>query len=308
MNTRDQSELDRRVLDNMGLAQSLARAYFRDDPSHDEDLVQVAYMGLVKAAIRYRYGSGSSFAAFAVPTISGELKRHLRDHGWYVRPPRHIQEARHHLREAEGRLTQRFGRAPSVAELAEDLGESEALVREVQCAAGDMRPVSLDAPAARDHETTLGDLIPDSGDALDRADMALLLHAAVRRLPAQERIVLHLRFIEDRTQQDIATRLGISQMQVSRLLSRSLATLRDRLGSLEEAEAAGAGQSRAPASSPPVPAAHLPAPRPPARSVRHARSRSTASPTSAGVTASRAGSGVSANASPRLAPASVRTM
>ena len=207
MNICTESERDRRVLDNLGLAQSLARAYFRDDPSHDEDLVQVAYMGLVKAATRYRCDNGSSFAAFAVPTISGELKRHLRDHGWYVRPPRHIQEARHHLREAEGRLTQRLGRAPSVAELADDLGESEALVREVQCAAGDMRPVSLDAPAARDHETTLGDLIPDPGDALARADAALLLHAAVRRLPAQERVVLHLRFIEDRTQQDIATRL-----------------------------------------------------------------------------------------------------
>ena len=308
MNICTESERDRRVLDNLGLAQSLARAYFRDDPSHDEDLVQVAYMGLVKAATRYRCDNGSSFAAFAVPTISGELKRHLRDHGWYVRPPRHIQEARHHLREAEGRLTQRLGRAPSVAELADDLGESEALVREVQCAAGDMRPVSLDAPAARDHETTLGDLIPDPGDALARADAALLLHAAVRRLPAQERVVLHLRFIEDRTQQDIATRLGISQMQVSRLLSRSLATLRERLGSMGEAEAVEAAGPRAPAPTPPTPGVHGSPPRPSVRSVRHARSRSTASPTSAGVTASRAGSGVSANASPRLAAASVRTM
>jgi RNA polymerase sigma-B factor len=301
MNTPTQSELDRRVLDNMGLAQSLARAYFRDDPCHDEDLVQVAYIGLVKAARRYRCGCGASFAAFAVPTISGELKRYLRDHGWFVRPPRHIQEARNRLREAEGRLSQCYGRAPSVAELADDLGESESFVREAQCAQSDMRPVSLDAPVAREHETTLGDLIPDSGAAMERADMALLVHAAVRRLPPHERRVLHLRFIEDRTQQDIAAKLGISQMQVSRLLSRSLTTLRDRLGSLEEA--AQAAETAATPWS-----AHSPAVRLPVRSARRARSRSTASPTSAAVTASRAGSGVSANASPRLSPASVSAM
>ncbi|WP_345801410.1 sigma-70 family RNA polymerase sigma factor [Microbacterium sp. AZCO] len=218
-----------RVLANLALAERVARRYFRHDPARDEDLVQVAYIGLMKASRRYEPSRGTDFAAYAIPTIAGELKRHLRDHGWFIRPPRHVQELRAQLVEAVPRMSQRLGRRPTLAELAVELGTSEADVREALESAMHMSPVSLDARVGEDHGTTLGEVIPTPGSEVERTEATLLVWAALRTLTPRDRRVVRLRYFDDCTQQDIATKVGVTQMQVSRILARTLRTLRTQL-------------------------------------------------------------------------------
>lgn len=220
---------DLRVLENMALAERVARRYFRKGTSRDEDLVQVAYIGLVKAARRFEPSRGTDFAAYAVPTISGEIKRHLRDHGWFVRPPRAIQELRLRIGEASPRLTQSLGHRPSVAELATELGEPPERVREAIDSGLQMRPLSLDVPLGEEAEGTLGDLLASTGE-WERAELGMLLWAALRRLSPRDRRVVQLRFFEDCTQDDIAAQVGVTQMTVSRILTRTLRVLREDLG------------------------------------------------------------------------------
>jgi RNA polymerase sigma-B factor len=217
------------ILEYLWLAESVAHRFFRRDPARDEDLVQVAYIGLVKSARRFDPEIGDSFPAFAVPTISGEIKRHLRDNGWFVRPPRHIQELRARVVEAAPRLAQELGHAPSIPELMIDLGESAAAISEALECQHHMYPASLDVTIGDDHASTLADLIPGTGDELERAESAAVIWSALRMLPARERHVLQLRFFEDRTQQEIAAELGVTQMQVSRILTKTLTLLRDRI-------------------------------------------------------------------------------
>jgi RNA polymerase sigma-B factor len=220
---------DALTLEYLWLAESVAHRFFRRDPARDEDLVQVAYIGLVKSARRFDPEKGDSFPAFAVPTISGEIKRHLRDNGWFVRPPRHVQELRARVVEAVPRLSQELGRAPGMAELMVDLGEPAATIAEAIACQHHMYPASLDMTVGDEHAATLADLIPGTGDELEQAESAAVISSALQVLPPRERHVLHLRFFEDRTQQEIARELGVTQMQVSRILSKSLTLLRDRI-------------------------------------------------------------------------------
>jgi len=215
---------------HLGLARAVAARYFRHDPARDEDLVQVAYVGLVKAARRYHPGYQGGFAAYAVPTIAGEVKRHLRDHGWMVRPPRAHQDLNRRIAHTMPQLTQQLRRTPSRDDLARELGESPAQVAEAGACDGCLRPVSLDASVAPASATTLGDLLPDErADECD-ADRRVMLWAALRTLPGRERHILYLRFFEDLSQQAIADRLGLSQVHVSRILRRTLERLQLAIG------------------------------------------------------------------------------
>lgn len=273
------------MLENLSLAESVARRFFRPGRARDEDLVQVAYIGLLNAARRFDPERGTCFAAFAVPTISGEIKRHLRDHGWFVRPPRAVQDLRSRIAEASPRLAQTLGRGPSVAELTADLGTTPALVREALDCHHHLLPASLDVPVGEDRDATLADVIPARDDEWERADRAVLLWSALRTLPPRERRVMHLRFFEERTQQEIAAEVGVTQMQVSRILSKTLRVLQEHLT-----------HGEAPDSAPPE-----------AGQSALRRTSRTAAITSSTVTASSAGSGSAANASPRRTEASVST-
>ena len=212
----------------MPLARSLARRYDRSSEPFD-DLVQVACLGLVKAVDRFDVERGHAFASFAVPTILGELKRYFRDSGWAVHVPRGPQERALKVEEAQQRLTLRSGRAPTVSEIAEYLEMSTEDVLGALQAAQAYDALSLDAPRpSRDGDSeTYGDSLGEEDDRFNLVDADVTVAAALRHLPERERRVLQLRFVEDLTQTEIAQRIGVSQMQVSRLLRRSLEQLRE---------------------------------------------------------------------------------
>jgi RNA polymerase sigma-B factor len=203
------------------LARALARRFAnRNEPL--DDLEQVAMLGVLKAVERFDPERGTPFAAFAVPTVLGELRRHFRDHGWMVRVPRRIQNLHLHMGGLVTELAQKFERSPTVRELAEAAGVEEEDVLEALEAANCYRPAALDAsPTGTDPAERVGTL---DGD-LETADDRVLLLPLLEELPHQQRRILYLRYFEDMTQAEIAQDLGVSQMQVSRLLARSLATL-----------------------------------------------------------------------------------
>ena len=228
--SRARPVLDEATLLNGPLAQALARQ-FRGRGIEDDDLEQVAMVGLCKAVQGYRpQGDGSSFAAFAVPTITGELKRHFRDHGWLVRPTRELQEVGQSVRNALPTLTQRLHRQPSRRELAEFLGVPAKTVAQAQLAQGSYQGWSLDVPVG-ESATSLGDTFPAADDGFGPLEAALTIDPAVSRLAPRERTILRLRFWEDLTQGQIGEVIGISQMQVSRLLADILAKLRIHIDS-----------------------------------------------------------------------------
>ncbi|NAZ77738.1 sigma-70 family RNA polymerase sigma factor [Kineococcus sp. T13] len=228
------------VLDHLDLAQSLAARYRNRGESFD-DLVQVAYLGLVKAAHRYRPDAGSSFAAYAAPTITGEIRRHFRDHGWDVRPPRRLQELRARLRTVQADLEQRGGCTDEA--LAAELGATVAEVREARQASNAYSAVSLDARYGGDgDDTTLADTLVAEGDGAAAVDDLVALADATSDLGGRERRILALRFYADATQSQIAADLGISQMQVSRLLSALLRRLRERLTDQVPVRAVGSSE------------------------------------------------------------------
>jgi len=209
------------------LARQLARRYQRaEEPL--EDLVQVASLGLIKAIDRFDTDRDIAFSSYAVPTILGELKRHFRDRTWAVRVPRDLQELSLKVDRAIGEMSRESHRQPSVDDLAERLGVSEEEVLEAMQASSAYRATSFDAPRSNDDEAgdSLGDAFGDEetgfGLAEDRATLERLMAAITPR----EREVLRLRFVEDLTQAEIGARIGVSQMQVSRLIRQSLARLR----------------------------------------------------------------------------------
>ncbi|WP_166426773.1 sigma-70 family RNA polymerase sigma factor [Labedella populi] len=204
------------------------------------DVRQVGCVGLVKAVRRFEPDRGVPFVPYAVPTIGGEIKRHLRDNGWFVRPPRSVQELRAEALRATTELGQCIGREPTMAELATHLGRTVADVVQALAAHSSLRPASLDAPVAADDATPFGQTIPIDDDSFDRVDLALTLRAAVSTLDGRDQRVLELRFVHHRTQSEIADEIGVTQMQVSRILSRVLATLRGRLDGLDPAIAGAA--------------------------------------------------------------------
>lgn len=214
------------VLDHLGLAESVAKRMFRGDPSTDEDLVQVAYVGLINSARRFDPARGGSFEAFAVPTISGELKRHLRDHGWFVRPPRRLQELRGQVGAAIPRLSQSLGHAPTLSDLAEHLGTTGREIDEAIACREGMHPASLDATVGSGESETLSDLVSSGDDGFEQAELSALVWAASRSLSERERRVIRLRFFEELSQREIAAELGVTQMQVSRILASVLERMR----------------------------------------------------------------------------------
>jgi RNA polymerase sigma-B factor len=193
-----------------------------------EDLEQVARLGLVKAIDRYDPERGS-FTAYAVITISGEIKRHFRDKTWGVHVPRRIQDLSLEVGHASMVLTTTLSRTPTVTELAEHLKLPEAAVREAQESSAGYSPASLNAPVAGDDSGEFGDLLGGVDADLESVDDKLTVSRLLLRLPARERRMLAMRFYGNRTQAEIAAELGISQMHVSRLLSRALGWLREAM-------------------------------------------------------------------------------
>ena len=213
---------------HLELCDGMARRYANRGIDND-DLLQVARLALLKAIRRYRSDTGASFAGFAVPTVSGELKRHFRDHGWVIRPSRRVQELRMSLRQKHEVLLHELGRTPTRTELAEALGVDASELAEAQGVDSSFRPLSVDVPSETGEPTRIVDAVCASDPELDQLCDRLDLARALAGLPPRTRRVLHLRFVEDRTQREIAGELGLTQMQVSRLLSRTFLQLRDQL-------------------------------------------------------------------------------
>lgn len=211
----------------MPLARSLARRYGRSSEPF-EDLLQVASLGLLKALDRYDADRGHSFASFAVPTILGEMRRYFRDSGWAVHVPRGAQERALKVRDAQERLANERGRAPTINQLAEYLEiDSEDVIDALQ-ALQSYETLSLDAPrpGADGDVISYGDTVGEEDERFELVELDATVTAVLRHIPARERMILRMRFVDDLTQTEIAERVGISQMQVSRLLRRSLEQLR----------------------------------------------------------------------------------
>ncbi|WP_240720981.1 sigma-70 family RNA polymerase sigma factor [Pseudarthrobacter sp. NamE2] len=216
------------VLSYLDLAEALA-GRFEARGRERADLNQVAYLGLVKAARGFDQTKGESFPAYAAPTITGELKRYLRDRTWVVRPPRHIQDLRTRLFRAEPELTQALGRNPSVEELAGELGTDPAEVQEAISASSSMHPDSLDAVNPHSDAPSIGEVLACPETPLERLEDLACLREAMQDLDEADRELLYRRYFCEETQVQLGQRLGMSQMQVSRRLARVLVELQRRL-------------------------------------------------------------------------------
>lgn len=239
--------IDEVVVLNLEVALSLA-SRFRGRGVARDDLEQVACMALVRAAQRFDATMDHDFLSYAVPTIRGELRRYFRDHGWTVRPPRRVQEIQAIAIETRDNLAERKGSVPTEAEIAAALGEDEATVREALSAEGCFTPTSLDVPAGQDSGYSLGDVLGAPDPETDAAEARVVLQPVVRQLSERDRRILQMRFFDECTQQEIADEIGVTQMQVSRLLTRIMRDLRKALeDSPEAAEVAQRPAERTPA-------------------------------------------------------------
>ena len=214
------------VMQMLPFADGLAMRYSGRGVEND-DLLQVARIALVKAVNRYRPGAGPGFAAFAHPTITGELKRWFRDHGWAVRPPRRIQELRAGLVVEEERLRHALNRDPGNAELARVLGVTVAEVDEARGVSAGYHAVSLDAPTSAG--TDLADFVLITSSHAGTIEIRDALRQSVARLTERQRLVLRLRYVDELTQGEIGEQIGVSQMQVSRILRGIVERLRCEL-------------------------------------------------------------------------------
>lgn len=233
--TGDRALRNELVEEHVRLAEFLARRFSHRGESPD-DLRQVALVGLLKAVERFEPDRGLQFSSFATPTITGELKRHFRDHGWAVRVPRRVQELHLELDRTVNDLSQELGRPPTPAEIALRTGVLEEDVLESMEAGSLYRLASIDAGRADDESGTspaqrLGELDAELLAVDDRVAVGEMLAV----LPERERRIVYLRFFEGLTQTEIATRVGISQMHVSRLLARSLELLGGHASAVAEA-------------------------------------------------------------------------
>jgi RNA polymerase sigma-B factor len=230
----DPAARDRLVERFMPLARQLARRYQRRNEPID-DLVQVASMGLVKAVDRFDLSCGTTFSSYAVPTIVGELKRYFRDSGWALHVPRRMQERAMKLNHAYEELHSRLGRSPSTAELAGKLNLTSEEVLQAMEAASAFESSSLDEPHSNvgdSRELVYGNSLAREDERFELVEHGATIAPSLMRLGHRERSILHMRFAEDLTQSEIADRLGLSQMHVSRLLRRSLDDLRTSMGGL----------------------------------------------------------------------------
>jgi len=218
---------------HMPLARSLAHRYSGKGLDR-EDLEQVAFLALLKAIQRFDLAQATEFGAYATPTITGELRRHFRDHGWLVRPPRGLQERRQLVADTRTRLEQALGHEPTQADLATSLDLTLEQVKEAQVASTNLRPASLDAVTTEGGRRVL-DLVDARAEhqADPGLDDGILVRTALKRLLPRDQEIVELRFGHDLTQAEIAQAMGLSAMQVSRMLRRVLAELREHLESPE---------------------------------------------------------------------------
>ena len=215
---------------HIGLVEFLARR-FRNRGEPLEDLVQVGTIGLLKAIERFELDREVEFSTYATPTIVGELKRHFRDKGWAVRVPRRLQELHLEITKVVGSIGQELGRSPTIREIAQAASLSEEEVLEGLEIAQAYNFTSLDAPIETDDggATTFADQLGTEDEHLENLEYRASLAPEMAKLPERERSILYLRFFKGMTQSEIADRLGISQMHVSRLLTRTLMRLRQAL-------------------------------------------------------------------------------
>ncbi|MHA6802350.1 SigB/SigF/SigG family RNA polymerase sigma factor [Salinifilum ghardaiensis] len=214
---------ERLITGHLPIAEHLARRYRGRDESH-EDLVQVARFGLINAVDRYEPGRGNNFASYAVPTILGELRRHFRDAGWSVRMPRRLQE----VSKGISALSQRLGRAPAPSELADHLGIELEEVHQGLEAGNAYQSSSLDEVIHNAESISLGDTLGVDDLDLVGVEDAERLRPLLANVPQREKRILFMRFVYGMSQTQIARDMDISQMHVSRLLTRTLGTLRER--------------------------------------------------------------------------------
>jgi RNA polymerase sigma-B factor len=222
---------NRAVALNLHVARSVA-AQYRNRGTALDDLNQVAYLGLVKSARRFDVRQESDFLSYAVPTIRGEVRRHFRDHAWLVRPPRRIQELQATIEQARGDLGQSLGRSPRPSEIAAHLGLDAALVSDAIAARGSFQAASLDHPISDAGTVRLVDRLVAEVETLDAVEARVTLAPLLRGLGRRDRLIVELRFFRGWSQSQIGTEIGVTQMQVSRLLNRILADLRAGLGDL----------------------------------------------------------------------------
>jgi RNA polymerase sigma-B factor len=231
---------NRLVLDHLDLAEALA-ARFAGRGREREDLIQVAYLGLIKAARGFDDNRGVSFTAYAAPTVTGELKRYLRDRCWVVRPPRRIQDLRTELLRSEPELAQSLGHRPTAAELARELGVPETVVREAAAAGSSLRPDSLDIIDTNgDGRPALAESLASPDLPLERLEELMCLDQAIQELSEDDRELLYRRYFCEESQAELGRRFGVSQMQVSRRLSKVLVRLQQLLSAADAQSDPGA--------------------------------------------------------------------
>jgi RNA polymerase sigma-B factor len=215
------------------LARSLARRYQRRGEPLD-DLVQVASLGLVKALDRFEPDRGLSFSSYAVPTILGELRRYFRDTGWALHVPRGMQERALQVNAAVDELTEEYGKSPTPQQVADHLDLPVEEVLEAAAAGAAYETSSLDAPvrSGDDGKQTIAESHGERDEGFELVEDRASVGAALKALPERERLILHLRFVEDLTQSEIAQQIGVSQMHVSRLIRRALERVRLATGAV----------------------------------------------------------------------------
>lgn len=220
--------LDEVVVLHLDVARSIASRYRgRGEPI--EDLEQVAFVGLSKAVRGFQPDYGKSFLSYAVPTISGAVKKHFRDCSWAVRPPRRVQDLQGRIATRASELHQQLAQSPTVAQIAGSLGAPIDDVTEALASNGCFTPASLDHPVGTNGDSSLGDLLGGEDPQLARLETLVMLAPLIRALPERDRLILSLRFFHDQTQTEIADQLGVTQMQVSRLLAGILQRVRHQL-------------------------------------------------------------------------------
>jgi RNA polymerase sigma-B factor len=223
---------------NLPVADSLAQRYSaRGLPI--EDLMQEARLALVRVVESFRPEYGHDFLSYAVPSILGALRKQFRDSGWTVRPPRRIQEAQQAINQTRSDLLQELGREPRVSELADALDLDEETVIEALSADGCYTPASLDRPVGGEADAepggrTLGSVLGSEDPDFDSCEARVVLRPLLSRLEDRDRTVLRLRFVEGLTQREVGEEIGVTQMQVSRILSRIFNTLREEVGEVPE--------------------------------------------------------------------------
>ncbi|TCC50377.1 sigma-70 family RNA polymerase sigma factor [Kribbella pittospori] len=226
---RREELLSRAIVAGVPLARRLASRYRRRGVDA-EDLDQIASEHLVKAAYSYQPSKGSDFRSYAIPTIRGGIRHHFRDRAWTVKPPRRIQDLQSRINDAEASLAIELQRWPRIDEIATAIGVDAAEIAEAERARGCFQPSSLDAPLPHSSVLTRGHLMAtDSSDAFELVDQIESLRPVVEGLPPRDRLILRRRFVEQRSQSDIGAEIGVSQMQVSRLLNKILYKLRGAL-------------------------------------------------------------------------------